>query len=210
MHDVVRRSATGVVIIGVVWITLCLLPPIFFTLLMLACMGIILCFEMPKLLACRFLLVYPVLPFLILLYFNHSMYHPLLIFLFVVVFSFDTGSYLVGSLFGRHRIAARISPGKTWEGCFGGWGVAAAVTGIFFSWTISWLHVLVLVGGMSCVALMGDLFESALKRRAQLKDSGLLLPGHGGLLDRFDSILFVAYFVYLAKDYVLSSFTIAS
>ncbi len=109
----------------------------------------------------------------------------------------DTGAYLVGSLVGRHKMIPHISPGKTWEGLGGGFlgGIAAAValSGLLHL-TLGWAVVL---GLIVCVAaLCGDLCESLLKRAAGVKDSGHLIPGHGGILDRLDSILFVLLAVY--------------
>ena len=104
----------------------------------------------------------------------------------------DTVAYLAGSLIGRHKIAPRISPGKTWEGTIAGFIAAAAVVGLLLGADTAATIVAV---GLGPVAFAGDLFESWLKRRAGAKDSGSLLPGHGGILDRIDSLLFVGPFV---------------
>jgi len=105
----------------------------------------------------------------------------------------DSVAYLVGSRVGRRRIVPRISPGKTWEGTLAGFG-AAAVTALVIATsagtsTSAALLVAVLIGP---VGFAGDLFESAIKRAAGAKDSGTLFPGHGGVLDRIDSLIFVA------------------
>lgn len=105
----------------------------------------------------------------------------------------DSVAYLVGSRIGRRRIAPQVSPGKTWEGTLAGFG-AAAVVALLLAVSAG-LHtgpsllVAVLVGP---VGFGGDLFESAIKRAAGAKDSGTLFPGHGGVLDRIDSLIFVA------------------
>jgi phosphatidate cytidylyltransferase len=105
----------------------------------------------------------------------------------------DSVAYLVGSRVGRTKIAPRISPGKTWEGTLAGFGAAAVVA--LLIGVSAGLHtgpallVAVLVGP---VGFAGDLFESAIKRAAGAKDSGTLFPGHGGVLDRIDSLIFVA------------------
>lgn len=106
--------------------------------------------------------------------------------------SADTVAYLVGSLIGRHKVAPRISPGKSWEGSIAGFVASAAVVGLLLG---AGPAAAVVAIGLGPVALAGDLFESWLKRRAQVKDSGALLPGHGGVLDRIDSLLFVGPFV---------------
>jgi phosphatidate cytidylyltransferase len=105
----------------------------------------------------------------------------------------DSVAYLVGSRIGRRRIAPQVSPGKTWEGTLAGFG-AAAVVALLIAVSAGLrtgpsLLVAVLVGP---VGFAGDLFESAIKRAAGAKDSGTLFPGHGGVLDRIDSLIFVA------------------
>lgn len=105
----------------------------------------------------------------------------------------DVGAYVVGSLAGRRKIAPRISPGKTWEGTFGGFGAAAlAVLGIAALFGLGRPEAAVAAVAIGPVAFAGDLLESWLKRRAGVKDSGSLFPGHGGMLDRIDSLLAVA------------------
>jgi phosphatidate cytidylyltransferase len=123
--------------------------------------------------------------------------------LFVTVFSFDTGCYLVGTIFGKHHIAPKISSGKTWEGFVGGYLVTLLILAMLYNFVQQAPMIMALAVFTVCaVALAGDLFESWLKRRVGLKDSGMVLPGHGGLLDRFDSILFVTYLVYPLRDYL--------
>lgn len=110
--------------------------------------------------------------------------------LLVVVAATDTGAYLAGRLIGGAKLAPRISPGKTWAGLAGGVGGAATAGGVggaLLGWPVP---PAVLLGGfLAVVAQSGDLFESWLKRRAGVKDSGTLLPGHGGMLDRIDGLL---------------------
>jgi phosphatidate cytidylyltransferase len=105
----------------------------------------------------------------------------------------DSVAYFVGSRIGRNKIAPRISPGKTWEGTLAGFG-GAAVAALLIAVSAGMqtgpaLLVAILVGP---VGFAGDLFESAIKRAAGAKDSGTLFPGHGGVLDRIDSLIFVA------------------
>ena len=105
----------------------------------------------------------------------------------------DVGAYLVGSSLGRRRILPRISPGKTWEGTFGGFAAASlAVLGIAALFGLGRPEAAVAAVAIGPVAFAGDLLESYLKRRAGVKDSGTLLPGHGGVLDRIDSLVAVA------------------
>ncbi len=108
----------------------------------------------------------------------------------------DVGAYVVGSLWGRRKIAPRISPGKTWEGTLGGFGAAAlAILGIAALFGLGRAEAAIAVITLGPTAFAGDLLESWMKRRAQVKDSGTLLPGHGGMLDRIDALLAVAPFV---------------
>lgn len=117
----------------------------------------------------------------------------------------DIMAYIIGSRWGKHKIAPAISPGKSIEGTVGG-GIITAITGFAFTmiWTeIPLMYPVVLGLGIPLFALAGDLWESALKRNAGVKDSGTILPGHGGFLDRYDSLLFVmpfsalAYFIFV-------------
>jgi len=121
----------------------------------------------------------------------------------LAVFADDTAAYLVGRLLGRHRLAPALSPGKTWEGFLA--GTAAAIAVAFFAlYEQGFLTIPESIGLGAAVALAGaagDLFESALKRDLQVKDSGRLLGGHGGMLDRIDSLLFAA----VAAFYVVAA-----
>ena len=126
----------------------------------------------------------------------------------LAVFADDTAAYLIGRLVGRHKLAPSLSPGKTWEGFVA--GTIAAVAATFFTlyedreeFLTIWQAV-VLGLAIALAGAAGDLFESALKRDLQVKDSGQLLGGHGGMLDRIDSLLFAsvaAFYVVLALGY---------
>jgi phosphatidate cytidylyltransferase len=123
----------------------------------------------------------------------------LLGFFFLVVMGADTGAYYVGKNLGKHKLAPKISPGKTWEGVVGGLilssAFAAVSTATFFP-ELSYKFSIPLAIVMSVVGLFGDLAESAMKRGAGAKDAASILPGHGGLLDRLDSLLFNAPILY--------------
>ena len=129
--------------------------------------------------------------------------------IFLLVWASDVFAYYVGRAVGRHKLAPRVSPNKTWEGAVGGalgaLLVAAALKVLVLSF-LAWPHVLAL--GLICGALgqIGDLAESKLKRSVDLKDSGTILPGHGGLLDRFDAMIFAAPAAYLYLAYAARIF----
>lgn len=110
----------------------------------------------------------------------------------------DTGAYFAGRAFGRHKLAPHISPKKTIEGFFGGIGLAMALAMLLCRLTpeVAPLRILVGSGLAAAMGTVGDLSESLLKRGAGAKDSGHLIPGHGGVLDRFDSVLFSAWTLY--------------
>jgi len=119
----------------------------------------------------------------------------LLFFLLLVTWAADTGAYYVGTLYGQRALAPRISPKKTAEGLAGGF-IGATIVAFVARWTFvpefSNLDTLVLALVLTLAGLWGDLVESAIKRGVGVKDSGGLLPGHGGMLDRLDSLLFTA------------------
>lgn len=117
---------------------------------------------------------------------------PLVLFLLILIWGADVGAYFAGHRWGRHKLAPRVSPGKTREGVYGAMA-SAMLCGLFLAW---WFHpspakaplLLLLCLVTIFFSVVGDLFESLLKRRQGLKDSGTLLPGHGGMLDRIDSL----------------------
>jgi phosphatidate cytidylyltransferase len=118
-----------------------------------------------------------------------------LLFLLLIVWASDIGAYLAGRLLGGPRLAPSISPGKTWSGAVGGLTAAIAV-GLASAWLLQpptdFGRVACLAGGLGIIAQAGDLLESRIKRHFGVKDSGRLIPGHGGLLDRLDAVLAAA------------------
>ncbi len=151
-------------------------------------------------------ILYVVIPFAMLFhlgFYTHSSFtnnysFQIILGFFILLWSNDTGAYLAGRFFGKHKLFERISPKKTWEGSIGGMIITiggAYILSMFFTNLnlTSWLIIAILIavfGGL------GDLVESMLKRSLKIKDSGNILPGHGGILDRFDGLLLSVPFVY--------------
>lgn len=126
--------------------------------------------------------------------------------IFLLIWINDTGAFVVGSLFGKHRLFERISPKKSWEGFFGGLGFTLLAACLFWVggknfWEVHWNVITWLIFGLVVTAFStwGDLVESLIKRSLKIKDSGHMMPGHGGILDRIDSLLLVmpAAFIYV-------------
>lgn len=135
----------------------------------------------------------------------------LLLAIFLMIWINDTGAFVVGSLLGRHRLFERISPKKSWEGFFGGLGFNL-ITGWLFAiggynfWETHWNVItwLIFAAVVTIFSTWGDLVESLIKRSLNIKDSGRIMPGHGGVLDRIDSLLFVmpATFIFIVICYL--------
>lgn len=129
--------------------------------------------------------------------FLHNLSIPGLWLAMIATWATDTGAYFTGKYFGKRKLASQISPNKTIEGALGGILLTVIIvtlfTSFFMNFSILWIIYSVL---LSLFAIIGDLFESCLKRSMEVKDSGSLIPGHGGILDRFDSLLFTIPFTY--------------
>ncbi|MEG1935302.1 MAG: phosphatidate cytidylyltransferase, partial [Rikenellaceae bacterium] len=146
-----------------------------------------------------FAICYTIIPMLLLF----QMSSALIVALFIMVWSNDVGAYLVGVSCGKHKLWERLSPKKSWEGFFGGviaTIIAAVIIGINRNESpYIWAATAILV---SAAAVYGDLFESMFKRSLKIKDSGNIIPGHGGVLDRFDAIFFAAPVFYIIYTYI--------
>ncbi len=150
-------------------------------------------------------ILYVAVPFSLLNFFPNPVFlpgvynHKLLLGFFFLIWINETGAFLVGTAIGRRRLFERVSPKKTWEGFFGG-GVLSIITAVILArfytqiMTVDWVIIAVIV--VIC-STYGDLFESMFKRSINAKDSGTILPGHGGILDRFDGVIMAAPFVFV-------------
>lgn len=123
--------------------------------------------------------------------------------IFILTWSNDTLAYVTGRLFGKHRLFERISPKKTWEGFIGG-VLFAIVAGIILAYFLedSYLKYITYAIVVSVIGTLGDLIESMLKRSVDVKDSGSIFPGHGGILDRFDAIIYVVPIIFFLEKFI--------
>lgn len=138
--------------------------------------------------------------FLVLIADYYILYNPnILLGCFILVWVNDTFAYLIGKNFGKQKLFPSVSPKKTVEGFLGGLFFASVASAIIakYSYTFNFTNWLILAIVISVFGTIGDLIESKFKRQAGVKDSGIIMPGHGGLLDRLDSIIFAAPFIYL-------------
>ena len=146
--------------------------------------------------------IYIILPFGLLLRipFSHGSYDAtIIIAVFIFIWTNDSFAYIVGKSIGKHKLIERISPNKTIEGFIGGivaTNIMAYIISIYYP-NLNMLHWFILANITGLFAVMGDLVESKFKRLANVKDSANVIPGHGGFLDRLDSLILVAPFVYL-------------
>lgn len=150
--------------------------------------------------------LYITLPLALLLgvYMMSSVSYAMVLLMFIMIWLNDTGAFCVGSLIGKHKLFERVSPKKSWEGFFGGLVfavIAGLVAFLLFGKTqfaeYSSVSLMIFGALVSVFATWGDLVESQIKRTLGIKDSGNLLPGHGGILDRIDSLLMVAPFTFI-------------
>lgn len=206
-----QRFATGL-ILGFCFLGSYFHSLLLFSLILFALLFIILFFEWPKLVNLKIItfkywlisFIYPILPISTLIYLNLSLRNKdflIPLYPFLISWTADTGAYILGKLIGKHKICPAISPGKSWEGLFGGL-ISVIIFNIiylpgiktlpFVIYLQSFFPILLFSFLITIIAFLGDIFISFLKRKRGLKDTGNLLPGHGGLLDRFDSVLFVS------------------
>ena len=200
------------------------LAPVFFSLILFLILLEILFIEWPPIARHENWLwlitsVYLILPVFLLIYLNQMGEFKLLSLILITVPAFDIGAYLFGKTLGRHKLAPSISPNKTWEGVLGGFLAVCVALFLYLNYLThslyslthgeyiqSTLSVILLAIIISTLACLGDLLESWLKRRAGIKDSGNLLPGHGGFLDRIDGFVLVTIFVFLFKFQICNLF----
>ena len=207
MSELIKRIYTSAVLLPLTLGALLYAPQWLLASIIMCILLIILTTEWPKLFCYKSLSFwalmpfYPIAPFLALIALL-TLSRTLVLFLLITVVAHDVGSYCAGKLWGKHTIIPQISPGKTWEGFIGGYCATLLATISFVylkTGHAQYITLLFLAALISTTALIGDLWQSYLKRRVGLKDSGSLLPGHGGLLDRLDALMFVALLFYILR-----------
>lgn len=128
----------------------------------------------------------------------------LLLFTVVLVWVGDSAAYFAGRAFGRMKLSPQLSPNKTWEGAIANLLASLLVGAVFGYWArVQPVHILVMAAAGSIAGQVGDLFKSAFKRSAGVKDSGTMLPGHGGMYDRIDALIFAAPAVWYYFEWVV-------
>ena len=203
MNELAVRTVTGIVLIAAALLAAIQGGNVFA--LVVAAIATLLFYEWTRLVRGWGLLwyvsgfLYALVPALALLWIRERAGLDLLIWSFIVTWSTDIGAYFVGRAFGKHKLAPSISPGKTVEGLYGGIAAATLCGGAWVVGTGLGQWLIVLAPVFAAAAQAGDLFESGMKRRAGVKDSGAWLPGHGGLLDRLDGLMPVAVLTALAQ-----------
>ena len=213
MNQHTKKFITATIIASGLWLIFFQLPAYIFSLTLVGILVTIICTEWKKFFPTNSLHfwaimpLYPILPFALIIYMNQiELYHELVYYLFLMVFSFDAGAYVTGSFLGKNLIAPSITPKKTVEGFIGGYfsAVALFVVALYDKQiSFSLVPMLLFTFVVCSFAFLGDLFESFLKRRAHLKDSGTILPGHGGFLDRFDAVMFTVFFFFVFRNYLI-------
>lgn len=206
----VLRFITASVIGAVFWFVFFYLPDICFSYLLFGILCTILATEWKNFFKLNdfwfwFIMPwYPILPFAIMIYMSNVMHYRILIYyLFIIVFGFDSTAYITGKLLGFRKIIPSLSPGKTIEGCIGGY--IGALFSFYFALDYNQISLrpdlLIILTFITCAAaFVGDIFESFLKRKAHIKDSGNILPGHGGFLDRFDAVMMASLIFFLFRN----------
>lgn len=205
----VTTSIVGIIVLGSLYFYF---PPFYFSMVIAAAGLWIIVGELPQLVKPTRLLFwilglcYITFPLTLGIILNqNSTTQPLVLWALLITFGHDMSAYIGGNLYGKHKLVPTISPKKTWEGLLSGFlgtlflfYILAKQPVTYLASTACTISVII-----SILAVSGDLFASYLKRKAGVKDTGTLLPGHGGMLDRLDSLLFVLPYVYLMQQELL-------
>ena len=211
MNKTLKRTLSGAVYVAIMWFGTSYSECTFR--LLFAILGVVSIYEMWKLSKEKTKILpftYVILPFFLIQLFEmtdvnypNSPFNPsLILFIFILTWTFDTFAYLVGVKFGKHKILPSVSPKKSWEGFFGGFIftiIASCITYTYFDFE-SLKFPLIISIILPFTATLGDFIESYYKRKAGVKDSGNFMPGHGGMLDRMDAFMITIPVLYLLTN----------
>ena len=208
MNETLKRAVFGAVYVAIMWFGTSYSE--FTFRLLFAILGIVSIYEMWKLRKKKTKVLpftYIIIPFFLIQLFEmtdvnypNSPFNPsLILFMFILTWTFDTFAYLVGVKFGKHKILPSVSPRKSWEGFFGGFTftiIASYLTYIYFDFKSFKLPLIISII-LPFTATIGDFIESHYKRESGVKDSGNFIPGHGGILDRMDAFMISIPILYI-------------
>ena len=213
MNKTLKRALSGAVYVAIMWFGTSYSE--FTFRLLFAILGIVSIYEMWKLRKEKTKILpftYVIIPFFLIQLFEitdvnypNSPFNPsLILFMFILTWTFDTFAYLVGVKFGKHKILPYVSPRKSWEGFFGGFTftiIASCITYTYFDFESFKLPLIISII-LPFTATIGDFTESYYKRQAGVKDSGNFIPGHGGILDRMDAFMITIPILYILTNLI--------
>ncbi len=212
LNNFYKRVITGLIFLLVFFGSFFFLPKLFLVLIQ-GLIPILILVELKSLFKDNFrvpVIFYAFVPFILIGHmYKNIVFRPVVLLLFLTAFTFDSMCYVAGKIFGKRKICPQISPGKTVQGFLGGYIsliILFYLILIFTQKPVSVIFILFFAFICSIIGFAGDIFESWLKRKAGVKDSGNILPGHGGVLDRFDSVMFLAIIFYIFKTQIVSRF----
>ena len=200
------REATTRAISGIFYVTIMCLGTIYYTSLLFIIIAIISLYEMWKLRKGKSKFIafaYIMIPLFIIHLISDT---ELIIFMFIITWSFDTFAYIFGVQFGKNKILPKISPKKSWEGFIGGFVLSIIVSYLsyeYFDMFKSFTTPLIISLFIPITATIGDFIESYYKRKANVKDSGTFIPGHGGMLDRMDAFMITIPIIFILQKFLI-------
>lgn len=158
----------------------------------------------PIIVSCVFLILLPLFIQSLIHVYNVPQGKSLVVYLLFLIWASDIGAYLAGKRWGKHKLIPQVSPGKSWEGALGGYVLAMLIAGIgFYYFTPYSIYIWFGLALLTVtISIFGDLFISILKRRCHLKDTGTIIPGHGGILDRLDSLIAALPIFYFGLTFI--------
>ena len=201
-EETFKRIISGIIYIAIMWFGTCYSN--YSKILLFTILGMLSMYEMFKLRKKRSKIIpflYIIIPFI----FIYKIPNKVILFMFILTWTFDTFAYLIGSKFGKNKILSFISPNKSWEGFFGGFActmIASYLTyKYFFNFESLKLPIIISIS-LPFTATIGDFIASYYKRKAKVKDSSNFIPGHGGILDRMDAFMISIPIIYILIQFI--------